>query len=595
MKITSFVNQLKTKNFDFVKKIDPHGTHDDYLKDLIRRYQERYNSKLLPIIQQFSQDNSSKTEVIIAIYNFIKHNRGELIEIYKYASRQLSLETPEKAHYQAIKDDVFKLLQQGRKFNYWAESFIVKESFECKAHLLSRDISEQEKSKARPYAEDNLDVTRDVHALLNQQGLALPDRVQKEFLDPQHRAWGTLYPTTKAALEPIHDAWEKQQPKCEDLTVEIEFDETKKSQAVIKNYYFSYEEALYCMLTTNNQNELCLSGTTQPFSSGTRYIYSMDIEGNLFVHPDDEYKEGKRIGHPAFTRGNAVACAGEITVKDGKITEITNGSGHYRPGPFCLYRAVKALYDRNVLASNCIIQDLRGDFFIEKEEIDSFDNSTKKRKTSRLTWEQYSACYSEKTKSSPSIPTMNLSEKPNPLPIIQGLRAIHQYVHDLGKATCLLSKTKGKDYYERRNSFKKVLEALSSGDYKLIFDCIDTQCIKFQNTSVRDNYVTLLIELKTHLVNSRRYSIDILDNQYLARKIQSYYTMYQQLDKCTDASRTYTEKHSFFSSNNELRANQVEAINSFKFQRQEIDKEFRKEFAKPDEVAQMESTNSYYF
>lgn len=601
MKITSFVNQLKAKNFDFVTKIGTHNTKDAYLDYQIKKYHERFNFKLLPVLQQFSMDNISKTETIIALYNFIKHNRGELIDIYKYASRQASLATSNstKEHFQTIRDDAFMLLRQGRKFKEWAESIIVKESFDNKPHLLSRDISIQEKSKARPYviAEDyNFDVNRDVDALLHQKGLALPERLQKEHLDPQHRPWGTLYPTVRSALEPIHDEWEKQQPKREDLTVEVEFNEAKKSQANINNYYFSYEESLSHMLTANIKNELCLGGTIQPLSTGKkRYIFVMDTEGNLFVHEDNQSKDGKRIGHPAFTRGKAVACAGEISVQNGKITEISNASGHYRPGGYSLHRVVEALHGRNVLAKDCLIEDIQGEFFMEKQELDTYDDTMRTIKKRMLTWEQYSACYAEKVKDFPPIQTMDLSEKPNPLPFIQGLKAIHQYLHDMGKETSLLSKTQGKDYYQRRDSLKKVLDALSSGDYKSIFDCIDTECIKFQNSSTRDKYVILLIDLKAHLVNSKKHSVDVLDNPYVVRKIESYCTMYQQLAKCASASRAYSEKHSFFSSNSELHANREDAKNGYKFQRQEIDKEFRKEFPKADEMHEIESTNSYHF
>ena len=56
-------------------------------------------------------------------------------------------------------------------------------------------------------------------------------------------------------------------------------------------------------------------------------IFVMDPEGKLYIgsHTPGEFH------HSSFLSGAPVASAGEMTVKNGKILEISNESGHYQP------------------------------------------------------------------------------------------------------------------------------------------------------------------------------------------------------------------------------------------------------------------------
>lgn len=57
-------------------------------------------------------------------------------------------------------------------------------------------------------------------------------------------------------------------------------------------------------------------------------IFVMDADGNLYVA---KHKAG-RIHHSTLYAGKEVLGAGEVIVKNGKLIQITNKSGHYRPG-----------------------------------------------------------------------------------------------------------------------------------------------------------------------------------------------------------------------------------------------------------------------
>jgi nucleoside diphosphate kinase len=63
-------------------------------------------------------------------------------------------------------------------------------------------------------------------------------------------------------------------------------------------------------------------------SGGGRAMFVMDGEGNMYA---STVQDVGRLHHSSFLSGGDVAGAGEISVKDGVLQEITRKSGHYRP------------------------------------------------------------------------------------------------------------------------------------------------------------------------------------------------------------------------------------------------------------------------
>jgi len=57
-------------------------------------------------------------------------------------------------------------------------------------------------------------------------------------------------------------------------------------------------------------------------------IFVMDKSGNIYA---SKTQTVGKFHHSSFLSGDAVATAGEISVKDGNITQITRRSGHYQP------------------------------------------------------------------------------------------------------------------------------------------------------------------------------------------------------------------------------------------------------------------------
>jgi hypothetical protein len=91
-----------------------------------------------------------------------------------------------------------------------------------------------------------------------------------------------------------------------------------------------------------------------PGSFDTRNMASLQGAGRGYgiyvMSPDNRFYSGShKVGlfhHSSFLAGMPVAGAGEWKVTNGKLEEITNKSGHYRPGPVQMINTLKELRRR---------------------------------------------------------------------------------------------------------------------------------------------------------------------------------------------------------------------------------------------------------
>lgn len=76
-------------------------------------------------------------------------------------------------------------------------------------------------------------------------------------------------------------------------------------------------------------NPFDTSGASSVFAGGSgSAIFVMDEQGNIYA---SKTQTVGKFHHSSFLAGKPVASAGEITVKDGYVKEITRRSGHYQP------------------------------------------------------------------------------------------------------------------------------------------------------------------------------------------------------------------------------------------------------------------------
>lgn len=71
------------------------------------------------------------------------------------------------------------------------------------------------------------------------------------------------------------------------------------------------------------------------------YIYVIGPDGKMYVG----IRDNGHFNHSSFLGGRPVICAGELTIKDGKIETITDTSGHYKTfaRPKMLFNGVQAM------------------------------------------------------------------------------------------------------------------------------------------------------------------------------------------------------------------------------------------------------------
>ncbi|MCC6644429.1 MAG: hypothetical protein IT374_02520 [Polyangiaceae bacterium] len=79
-------------------------------------------------------------------------------------------------------------------------------------------------------------------------------------------------------------------------------------------------------------------------AAGGRYIFVMDASGTVYA---GENIHGLQH-HSSFMGGGAIAAAGELVVSGGRLTLISNQSGHYQPGPGFLWQAIAQMASQGV-------------------------------------------------------------------------------------------------------------------------------------------------------------------------------------------------------------------------------------------------------
>ena len=101
-----------------------------------------------------------------------------------------------------------------------------------------------------------------------------------------------------------------------------------------------------------NERVYDTSGDFSVFSGMGWAIYVMAPDGKIYAHTH----KISRFHHSSFLAGGDVAGAGEIKVNNGRLTGITNKSGHYRPGPEYLVQVLKEFRERGANLSGVYLK-----------------------------------------------------------------------------------------------------------------------------------------------------------------------------------------------------------------------------------------------
>ena len=109
--------------------------------------------------------------------------------------------------------------------------------------------------------------------------------------------------------------------------------------------YLSKTDRVNNRLTFREDGRFYPSGNDQPYSSLPQIgdLFVMDTMELLYV---SQLKAAGKFHHSSFFSGRPVLCAGEIMFAAGRITFISNTSGHYRPSVQDLIQCVTVLRDK---------------------------------------------------------------------------------------------------------------------------------------------------------------------------------------------------------------------------------------------------------
>ena len=88
-----------------------------------------------------------------------------------------------------------------------------------------------------------------------------------------------------------------------------------------------------------------------------RAIFVMNAKGELFAR---NYQARGEFHHSSLAAGHSVAAAGEIQVIEGKIVDISNNSGHYRPTDEFTVRAVRTLQAQGMALTGVKVIEILG-------------------------------------------------------------------------------------------------------------------------------------------------------------------------------------------------------------------------------------------
>ena len=99
--------------------------------------------------------------------------------------------------------------------------------------------------------------------------------------------------------------------------------------------------------------------------------YALRMDREIFMTRHSEGHEGAKVAHSTYTAGQAVLCAGEIAIKDGRLLCVTTASGHYQPKPEKLLHVLEHFRSNGISMGNVIVgtksKDDRDKFYPARE------------------------------------------------------------------------------------------------------------------------------------------------------------------------------------------------------------------------------------
>jgi hypothetical protein len=288
----------------------------------------------------------------------MKTNPSYVAESYEdndtYSSVELPVETQRRATID--KDAIFRLKQStSKKFpDVLRADPKLAQLLDLKAQAITQvaelqkagSVSNEDLFKAIERLEKIDTALEQAQANLNRQGIA-PQALGKEYKDEEKmRGWraGNMAEPVRAESESDQDFAQRMQDYQEYLKFRASDEVTTK--------HFSEEEREQAKVSIDEKGRLRDADGDKLRHTSTEYV--MDREGELHKFDSESIvgSDGKKkiVHHSSIMSGQEVTGAGGFsTDRDGKIDQISNLSGHYKPGRAQMIQTVEALLKKGAL------------------------------------------------------------------------------------------------------------------------------------------------------------------------------------------------------------------------------------------------------
>ncbi|RDI45999.1 hypothetical protein [Aquicella lusitana] len=84
------------------------------------------------------------------------------------------------------------------------------------------------------------------------------------------------------------------------------------------------------------------------------FVWSKEDKNKFITHP---HRAGK-FHHSSLAKGKKVRCSGMWLVSNGKVLQINNSSGHYKPDSLQFYKLIRFLNKNHLLTEDTLIADM---------------------------------------------------------------------------------------------------------------------------------------------------------------------------------------------------------------------------------------------
>jgi len=202
------------------------------------------------------------------------------------------------------------------------------------------------------------------------KGKALAPQHRHERLDPQHSKWGIL---SKEQFQPYRKKWHEEllgiaatKPAAGQLAVSSFYDflaGNPPSEAPVPTKYYTplERESKRIVIAKpgsnmNDSKKVKVMRMAKQSNGGTFRNYDSNSSWRTFIMDGEkhfyactaELKDGKMKHHSSLADGSCILGAGQMMVRNGKITRISQQSGHYLPDPEQMLNVLRTLEQSGV-------------------------------------------------------------------------------------------------------------------------------------------------------------------------------------------------------------------------------------------------------